>query len=171
MNLSLWLLIASICLPLSFIGVNANDSNDAYLNSNTKYRGNYLYPVDEENQSMASWILKGLKWSVVNQNVKVQYYLPVELVGDPVEISMTGKISKNKSFFKIKGKYGTGICLPRKDREFSCLFKFKKLAINKKIIANYLEKKVSDTKIKTFKYSLATLFRADPIGVLNITHD
>jgi hypothetical protein len=168
MKLYFGLFIIAIGIGTSQIEVFAND---AYLYSKKKYRGNYLYPVNEEDQAKASWILKGLKWSVVNRNVKVQYYLPVELVGDPVEINMTGKIPKRKSFFKIKGKYGTGVCLPRKDREFSCLFKFKKLAINKKIIADYLEKKVSNKEIKTFKYTLATLFRADPIGVLNITHD
>ncbi|MBT7608354.1 MAG: hypothetical protein HN576_01270 [Bacteriovoracaceae bacterium] len=160
-----------IILAISLFNFNLANCEETYLSTQENFRGNYLYPVDEDSQSMATWILQGLKWTVVNKNVRVSYYLPVELVGEPVEIEMTGKISKNKSFFKITGKYGIGICLPRQNNEFSCLLKFKKMKIKKKIIMNYLENKIKDTGVKKFKYKLAALFSADPIGVLNITHD
>lgn len=75
------------------------------------YRGTYEVPVAPELAAAAVYDVAEVEWTIVNGSVKLEYDLPLGLVGKDLRVEFTGPIDLAAGTAKLVGPPGDATCV------------------------------------------------------------
>ncbi|MFT3775986.1 MAG: hypothetical protein QM820_62375 [Minicystis sp.] len=74
------------------------------------YRGTYEVPVTPDLASAATYDVAEVEWTVANGTAKLDYALPLGLVGKSVRVEFTGPVGASAATAQLSGVAGTAAC-------------------------------------------------------------
>lgn len=159
-------------LTLFYTSLSAHAASLAdkrYLSSPQRYQATYRVPTpDLEMAPAAIFVLGSVKWIEDSDQIRVSYEMPSELFGAKSKtFVLEGKRSHSK-FTALQGSGAEAHCLIPKVGKIICLLSFSNLSIDLAEVKSHLEKSHTTGSDLEKQISVAKLFSADPVGILEI---
>jgi hypothetical protein len=134
------------------------------------FTATYTVPTQQNLAPYATWKLKDSKFIRNNEFVSATYKMPGDLFENPEqEITMTGTIKDDDSFFTMTGDTVSASCSVLGKDRYVCLLRFKKAGLKLQTKNEYFKNLYASANEASGRYSVANDFSGDPVGILKIT--